>query len=54
MKYPKLKALIKTPKEEMVKEHKRLIQVLETPSHKDDLKEAKIQKKELKKYERQR
>lgn len=41
---------IKTPKDEMVEEHKRLIGVLESDSHKDDKKEAKKQKKELKGY----
>lgn len=39
---------IKIPKKEFIKEHKRLIDVLESPSHKDDLKEAKEQRKELK------
>lgn len=35
---------------EMVEEHKKLVNVLESPSHKDDKKEAKKQKKELKEY----
>ena len=39
---------IKIPKKEFVKEHKRLIHVLESPSHKDDVQEAKKQRKELK------
>lgn len=38
---------VKIPEKEFVKEHKRLIDVLESPSHKDDLKEAKEQSKEL-------
>lgn len=38
---------IKIPKKEFVKEHKRLIHVLESPSHKDDVQEAKKQRKEL-------
>lgn len=33
-------------------EHKRLVDVLESPSHADDLKEAKTQKKELAGYEK--
>jgi len=36
--------------EEAVKEHKHLVHVLETPSHKDDIQEAKKQKKELTEY----
>lgn len=36
--------------EDAVKEHKRVVDVLESPSHKDDKKEAKKQKKELKEY----
>jgi hypothetical protein len=39
---------IKIPKKEFIKEHKRLIDVLESPSHKDDVQEAKKQRKELK------
>jgi 8-oxo-dGTP pyrophosphatase MutT (NUDIX family) len=35
-------------KKKLAKEHKRLVHVLRTPDHKDDLKEAKIQEKELK------
>jgi hypothetical protein len=38
-------------KADLVKEHKRLVDVLESPSKKDDKKEAKIQKKELEEYE---
>lgn len=36
--------------DELVNEHKKLVDVLESPSHKDDKKEAKKQKKELKQY----
>lgn len=42
------KADVKMPKEKFVQEHKKLVNVLESPSHKDDMKEAKEQKKELK------
>lgn len=41
------KSEVKMDLKEFVKEHKRLIQVLESPSKKDDKKEAKRQKKEL-------
>jgi len=37
-------------KKKLVEEHKRLVNVLESPSHADDKKEAKIQRKELKEY----
>jgi len=37
---------------EMIEEHKNLIRVLRSPSHKDDLKEAKKQSKELKHYKK--
>jgi hypothetical protein len=50
----KLAASEKTPivmtAKQAVKEHKELVHVLKTPSHKDDLKEAKEQGKELKEY----
>lgn len=36
------------PKKEFIREHKKLVQVLRSPSHKDDIKEAKEQEKELK------
>lgn len=36
---------------ELIKEHKRLVHVLKTPSHKDDKQEAKKQGKELKNLE---
>ena len=35
---------------DMVEEHEKVVDVLESPSHKDDKKEAKKQKKELKEY----
>ena len=38
---------ISMPKKEFVAEHKKLVGVLNSPSHKDDLEEAKEQKKEL-------
>ena len=37
---------------ELIKEHEHLIKVLKSPSHKDDLKEAKKQSLELKEYKR--
>jgi len=43
---------MKVSTKEMVEEHKKLIGVLESPSHKDDKKEAKKQKKELKGYKK--
>jgi hypothetical protein len=44
------KSDIVVPAKEMVAEHKKLVDVLESPSHKDDKKEAKKQRKELKEY----
>lgn len=41
------KSEVKIPKKKFLAEHKRLINVLESPSHEDDKKEAKDQKKEL-------
>lgn len=43
---------IVTPAKEMVSEHKKLVNVLRSPSHKDDKKEAKKQAKELKEYKK--
>lgn len=37
---------------DLAKEHRRVVKVLKSPSHKDDLEEAKTQEKELKKYEK--
>lgn len=42
---------MKVDKQELIDEHKKLVNVLESPSHEDDKKEAKKQKKELKEYE---
>ena len=42
---------ITTPRQEMIDEHKRLVDVLESPSRKDDKAEAKKQKEELAGYE---
>lgn len=42
---------VSIPKEEFIDEHERLIDVLESPSHKDDKQEAKKQKKELAKVD---
>lgn len=42
---------ITTPRQEMIDEHKRLVDVLESPSRKDDKAEAKKQKEELEEYE---
>jgi len=42
---------MKVSRKEMINEHKKLVDVLESPSHKDDKKEAKKQAKELKEYE---
>jgi hypothetical protein len=39
---------ISIEREEFVKEHKKLVDVLRSPSHKDDMEEAKEQSKELK------
>lgn len=42
---------ITTPRKDMIDEHKRLVDVLESPSRKDDKAEAKKQKEELEEYE---
>lgn len=39
------------PRDELIQEHKRLVAVLRSPSHQDDLEEAKKQEKEMKEYE---
>jgi hypothetical protein len=41
---------VKMPAKQAVKEHKRLVAVLESPSHKDDKEEAGKQRKELNEY----
>lgn len=43
---------IEMDRKELVKEHKKLIKVLKSPSHKDDLTEAQKQVRELKSYQR--
>ncbi|NBW98992.1 hypothetical protein EBR03_05420 [bacterium] len=43
---------VEMPKDKFVAEHKKLVGVLESPSKKDDKKEAKEQKKELKEVEK--
>lgn len=40
--------------DDLIAEHKRLVGVLRSPSHEDDLREADRQEKELKKYKKQR
>lgn len=45
-------AKVCTPKKEMVAEHEKLVDVLDSPSHKDDKKEAVKQKKELQGYKK--
>lgn len=42
---------VTTPRKELIDEHKRLVDVLESPSRKDDKVEAKKQKEELEEYE---
>jgi len=42
---------IAEPREELVKEHKRLVRVLESPNHADDKREADKQAAELQEYE---
>ena len=42
---------VKMPRKEMVDEHKRLVDVLRSPSHEDDQEEAVEQEKELNDYE---
>jgi hypothetical protein len=44
------KTPVKMTAEQAVDEHEKLVDVLESPSHKDDKKEAKKQRKELKEY----
>ena len=44
---------VSMPAKEAVDEHEKLVDVLDSPSHKDDKKEAKKQKKELKEYKEQ-
>lgn len=44
---------MKVSRKEMIREHKNLVKILKSPSHKDDLVEARKQELELKEYERQ-
>lgn len=44
---------IEIPAKDLIEEHKKLIGILESPSHKDDLEEAKEQRKELADYEQE-
>lgn len=39
------------PRDELIQEHKRLVAVLRSPSHQDDLEEAEKQEEELEEYE---
>ena len=41
---------IKIPRQEMIEEHKRLVKVLKSKAHSDDVAEAKKQEKELNEY----
>jgi len=53
--HPWLKAaVIAEPADELIHEHERLVRVLRSPSHDDDLQEAQEQEKELKGYRRKR
>lgn len=47
------KGEVEMPASQAVNEHKHLVQVLESKSHKDDKKEAKKQKKELEEYKKE-
>lgn len=42
---------VSEPRDELIQEHKRLVAVLRSPSHQDDLEEAKKQEEELEEYE---
>ncbi len=48
----KKSATIAEPADELIGEHRRLVRVLRSPSHADDLKEADEQEAELREYER--
>jgi hypothetical protein len=50
MEKPKPKDTIETPRSEMIAEHEKLVDVLNSPSHKDDKVEARKQAKELEEY----
>lgn len=48
---PDLFDTVSEPRQDLIAEHKRLVAVLRSPSHKDDVAEAKRQEAELKEYE---
>jgi hypothetical protein len=48
------KAKKKKELDELIDEHKQLVNVLDSPSHKDDKKEAKKQRAELEQYEKEK
>ena len=50
----KKKSTVTMKTDELIEEHTRLVKVLKSPSHKDDLEEAKHQMTELKSYKRKR
>jgi len=45
-------ATISEPADELIREHERLVDVLRSPSHADDLKEADEQESELREYKK--
>lgn len=47
-------ATIAEPADELIREHARLVKVLRSPSHADDLKESDEQERELKEYRKKR
>lgn len=47
-------ATIAEPADDLIREHARLVKVLRSPSHADDLKEADEQEQELKEYRKKR
>jgi len=47
-------ATITEPADELIQEHERLVRVLRSPSHADDLKEADEQETELQKYRKRK
>lgn len=47
-------ATITEPADELIDEHKKLVHVLRTPEHEDDLEEANKQEKELKNYKKKK
>ena len=51
-KYPDMVKEQPGSRQKLIKEHQRLVKVLKSPSHKDDLVEARKQELELKEYKR--